>query len=722
MEKGITGTRNYYIMASGQFASVDHKTLKHENSFAIFDSLGDIRCIMPRSKGTEGIYHRGTRYVSHYELYISSYKPLLLSSSVKEDNSLFSVDMTNPDIEENGRVVLSKGSVHIQRSKFLCNNSCYEKIHLQNFSQKEVELEISLLFEADFADIFEVRGARRKNRGIKLPPSVGTDEVIVIYRGVDGIVRKTLIKFSPVPAAISTNQAIFTFKLAPKQKSSILVTFVFDPQHDNASREILSFKQALFKTKTSLNRWVETSTAIYTSNEQFNQWLQRSYADIAMLMTRTPYGDYPYAGIPWYTTIFGRDGIITAYETLWINPQIARGTLLTLSALQANYFDEKEDAQPGKIVHEIREGEMANTGEIPFKRYYGSIDATPLFIILASAYYDRTGDYKLIKEIWPNIKKAMNWLERYADIDSDGLIEYVPCKNGLINKGWKDSADSVFHADGTPAEAPIALVEVQGYAYRAKVEASRLAAMLNEHELAAHWRMEAQKTYELIDRFYMEQEGFYAIALDGKKRQCKIKTSNAGHLLFAKAVDPKKARIIAQTLFDKEFFSGWGIRTLANTQARYNPLSYHNGSVWPHDNAIIAAGLGAYGLKQYTLKILKGLFDASTFFDLNRLPELFCGFARRPHEGPTHYPVACHPQAWSSAAVFLLLQAALGISFHKNSLIFRYPMLPEFLDEVWIKNLTINGARVDLYLKRYQHDVVINVARKEGEVSIVIEK
>ncbi len=710
--------KQYQIVTASGHVSESHKTLKHEESFAIFDNYGDIKSIFPRHLGKEGIYYHGTRHISHFELYICGTKPLLLSSSIKEDNSLFTVDLANPDIFEYGAVVLKKGMVHIMRSKFLYNNSYYEKIHLQNFSTSLAELDLTILFESDFADIFEVRGAKRTKKGIKLPPSVSAREVTILYKGADNITRRTTVEFSITPATISPNQATFKFRLKPKQKRAFHIRVTFGEK----STDTLPYRKALFFVRKRLAEWERKSTLIHTSNEQFNEWLQRSFADIAMLTTKTPYGEYPYAGIPWFTTIFGRDGIITAYECLWINPEIARGTLATLAALQAHEISEKEDAQPGKIIHEIREGEMANTGDIPFKRYCGSVDATPLFVILAGRYYDRTNDKEFIKSIWDNIEAAVKWIDDYGDMDGDGFVEYMASKDGLINKGWKDSEDSVFHKNGELAEGPIALVEVQGYVYRAKKEASKLAGIMGKKELKEKWEREAEQIKSRINLFWSNRISFYGMAFDGKKELCEIKTSNPGHLLFSEAITREKAKIVAETLFEKEFFSGWGIRTLSSRETLYNPLSYHNGSIWPHDNAMIAMGLSLYGFKELALRIMKGLFDASTFFDMNRLPELFCGFPRRPHEGPTLYPVACHPQAWASGSVFLLLQAVLGLSFKRNTVKFSHPTLPEFLDEVWIKNLKVGGSSVDLYLKRYGMDVVINVTRKEGDVELIIEK
>lgn len=692
-------------------------TLKHEESFAIFNSFGNIDINL---NPEEGIYYKGTRFLSTLKLSIYDQMPILLSASVKEDNSLFIADLTNPHIS-NRETIIPEGNIHIFRMKFLYENCCYEKIRIKNFYFFPVKLEIRFYLENDFADVFEVRGYKREKKGQILSPQINKNKIKFIYKGLDNILRITEISFSPPSEEIHENCVVYELKLNPKESFSLYL--IIKCVIENENLPVYSYTKALYYIKKRLKDWEENSCKIYTSNEQFNQWIKRSWADIVMLTTYTPFGPYPYAGIPWFNTIFGRDGIITALECLWIEPSIAKGTLSFLVSTQAQDVNPDQDAQPGKIIHEIRKGEMAETGEIPYAKYYGSVDSTPLFVILASKYFERTGDLEFIKSIWKNIVKAILWIDEYGDLDKDGFVEYFPSKRGLINKGWKDSGDSVFYEDGKLAKPPIALVEIQGYVYKAKREGAKLARILGEKELALKWEKSAEKLKELIEeKFWCEEIKCFALALDGDKNLCKVRASNAGHLLFTKAISVSKARILTSLFFEKHFFSGWGIRTLSSLEKRYNPLSYHNGSVWPHDNALIAFGLSLYGFKEEALKILKSLFEASTFFKLHRIPELFCGFERRPNEGPTHYPVACHPQAWSAGAVFLILQGCLGLSFEKNEIRFKYPTLPEFLDEIWIRDLRVKGGKVDLYLKKYREDVVVNVIKKEGEVKILVEK
>ncbi len=693
-------------------------TLKHEESFAIFDPLGNIES---KGLGEQGIYYKGTRFLSKYEMFICKKKPLLLSSAIKEDNSVFTVDLTNFDILDKDKVVIPQGSIHIWKSKFLHKNCCYEKIYLKNFFIEPVEIELSFYFESDFADIFEIRGFKRKKRGEIFPPQIKKDQIDFIYKGIDNRKRITEISFSQPPDFISYDKAIFKIKLKPQQNFTFYLIIKCLIEGEKSKK--FSYNQALFLMKKHLKKWKDCACKIYTSNEQFNQWLKRSWADIIMLISNTDYGPYPFAGVPWFNTPFGRDGIITALECLWICPEIAKGTLAFLAATQAKDNDPEKDAQPGKIVHEIRRGELATVGEIPFAWYYGSVDATPLFIILAGYYLDRTGNLEFIKDIWPNIKSAIKWMDEYGDLDKDNFIEYIPSEIGLTNKGWKDSEDSVFYEDGRLAKPPIALIEVQGYAYKAKKEAAKIAKTLEIKDLALKWEKEAEELKAKIDKaFWCEDINFYALALDGEKRPCKVRSSNPGHLLFCEAIPLNKAKEIYNSFFEKHFFSGWGVRTLSSLEKRYNPLSYHNGSIWPHDNAIIAYGLSLYGFKNGTLRILKSLFEASTFFKLHRIPELFCGFPRRANEGPTHYPVACHPQAWAAGSVFLILQACLGLYIKDNIVFFKKPCLPKFLEEVWIKDLKVKNGRVDLYFKKYGEDVIVNVTEKEGDIKILIEK
>jgi glycogen debranching enzyme len=541
-------------------------------------------------------------------------------------------------------------------------------------------------------------------------------------RGLVGVERDTTRRFEPAPARLDTTAAEFVLKLKGGEGTRIVLRIGCGPPAKEGWN-IRQYYRSLRASRHALHEASGRAARLDGSNAVFNELARRSAADLYMLMTDTAHGPYPYAGIPWFSTVFGRDGIITALLTLWTDPTIAKGVLSFLAAEQATEVDPERDAEPGKILHEMRKGEMARLGEVPFARYYGSVDATPLFVMLAGEYHARTGDLATVRELWPNIKAALQWIDSFGDRDGDGFVEYDrQSAAGLVNQGWKDSGDAIFHADGALAEGPIALCEVQGYVYAAKCHAARLARALGEEPMAAQLDAAAERLRQQFEAaFWCEELSTYAIALDGRKRPCRVVTSNPGHALLTGIAAPDRAARVADTLLRVGSFSGWGIRTVAMSAARFNPISYHNGSVWPHDNAMIALGLARYGFKEPVLKILKGLFAAASYWEPRRLPELFCGFARR-RTGPTMYPVACSPQAWASAAVFALVQASLGLQFDSEACEIRFerPMLPDFLDHLHVRGLRLGDAEADVLLHRSGQEVAATVTRRHGQVRIVI--
>lgn len=718
-EKGGAGT-DFCLHATSSLQERRPRALKHGDTFAVFDHNGDAYAGLG---SPEGIYHRDTRYLSELRLTINGERPLLLSSTLRDDNATLTCDLTNPDLHSaDGQKFVEHGLVHLRRSRFLWNGASYERLSVRNFDLTAQRLRVEIAFAADFADLFEVRGSKREQRGVLEPPKVGRDEVVLAYRGLDQRRRVTRIRFDPAPDQLTAEQAVFDLELDSQKGRNLLMEVVFDHLPEGGVRACAGV--ALRQAHRSVRRAARRAASIETSHDIFNEAVRRSVSDLYMLVTETPEGPYPYAGIPWFSTVFGRDALITALQTLWFDPTIARGVLRHLAANQAIGFDPDADAEPGKIIHEVRCGEMAELKEVPFRKYYGSIDATPLFAMLAGAYLHRTGDLTTVRELWPHVQGALEWIDRYGDRDGDGFVEYGRYTDaGLLNQGWKDSHDSIFHDDGTLARGPIALVEVQAYVYGAWRAAAGIARALDQPERAAAYDRRAKALQQAFDDAFFDDElGTYVLALDGEKRPCRVRSSNAGHALLTGLALEDRVPSVVRTLMDSASFCGWGVRTIASGEARYNPISYHNGSVWPHDNSLIASGLANYGYKREAGHIFEGLFAASTYIDLRRLPELFCGFSRQSSRGPTFYPVACSPQAWAAAAPLYMLQSCLGLAFDPEAqrLMFNEPFLPPFLDRVVLRNLTIGAHVVDVALNRSGERVVADVLRREGSIQVVV--
>ncbi len=712
----------FYIQATSSRTDDRTRVLKQGDTFAVFDRFGDVQ---PVGLGEQGLYHDGTRFLSRLELRLGGRRPLLLSSTVRKENDLLAVDLSNPDLKDrDGGLVLARGELHLFRSKFIWKNSCYERLRISSFSREPIAVDLTFDFDADFADIFEVRGAKRPRRGQRTDQPAGEAGVCFVYEGLDGVTRRSRLTFDPVPAELTARRARFRLEMAPRQTATLVLTVACE--RGEQARPPLPVDRAFASLTGDLSRASFSSCRIQASSDDLDEWIARSVSDLQMMVTETPHGAYPYAGVPWFSTPFGRDGIITALEALWFEPALARGVLAYLAATQADRTEPERDAQPGKILHEARGGEMAALGEVPFGRYYGSVDATPLYVMLAAAYLRRTGDVAFVEKLAPHVDRALAWIQCAGDLDGDGFVEYArQTPKGLVQQGWKDSHDSIFHDDGTLAEGPIALCEVQGYVYAAFQGAAEIAAALGRSGDAEGYLRQARALRaRFAEKFWDAELGSYVLALDGQKRPCRVRSSNAGHALWTGIAEPAHARAVADVLMRDESFSGWGIRTVAMSEARYNPMSYHNGSIWPHDNAILAAGLARYGFGEAALRVFGGMLAASATVDLHRLPELFCGFARRPGEGPTLYPVACAPQAWASGAVFMLLAAVLGISIdgRRGQIAFDHPVLPPGLGELRLKALQVGGARVDLLIEPQPHDVGLTVLTRDGNVSVVVVK
>lgn len=715
MDQAIRIDDLWYIPVTSSHADDRIRVLKSDDGFAVFSRHGELG---RAGHGEQGLFFLGVRHLSFWEILLEGREPMLLNSTVRPDNGRLVIHQTAPDLSRDGAPWLPRGVIHLHRELVAHASAFTERLTLTSYHARTERFRLEYRFAADFRDIFEVRGMRRERRGEDHAPEVRGDAVVLGYTGLDGVERRTRIGFSPAPAHLSADRAGFDIELAPGTRQVIELTVSCDggrggfhvPRHDDSVEAI--------------DREVEddrrSRAQVFSDNRLFNDWIERSAADLQMLVTRTPHGPYPYAGVPWFSTAFGRDGLVTALQTLWAHPAMARGVLSFLAATQATHHDPATEAEPGKILHEMREGEMAALGEIPFGRYYGSVDATPLFVMLAGRYYRRTGDAEFARRIWPNVERALDWIA--ARLDADGFLRYARSGDkGLLHQAWKDSDDSVFHADGSDAPPPLALCEVQGYAYAACRQGARLAEVVGEADAARRWRERAEALRQRFEeRFWLPGQGFYALALDGNDRPCAVRSSNPGHVLYTGIAAPDRAARTARALVSPAAFNGWGVRTVFEGEPRYNPMSYHNGSVWPHDTAIAAAGMARYGFRDEALKLVEGLFSAAVLFDMHRLPELFCGFERLPGQSPTHYPVACSPQAWASGAVFMLLEAFLGLHFDPAAprVYLHHPRLPEYLDWLRIRGLAHKGCQLDLVVRRHGQDIAVNIERRQGPIEL----
>jgi glycogen debranching enzyme len=695
-----------------------HETLKHDDAFAVMDTHGDIGAFGDRSNG---FFFNDTRYLSRLELLVARNAPLLLGSTLDGTDLQLCSDLTNPDVYADGTLWLPKDAVHIYRTSYVRDGAMRQRLQFTNHSNEDLELAVSLVFDCDFSDIFEVRGMRRESRGTVSRHIQSSQSVIYAYKGLDDVIRRTAIHVEPEPVSLTETAALYYLHLAPKRSAKIYFTAAAESGHAHPH---CSYVKGLRDAHRTLRRAELQTTGVSVSNPELDIVLKRAVSDLRLLTTNTDDGPYPYAGTPWYSTTFGRDALITALQVMWLDPAIARGVLRRLARFQAQIHDADADAQPGKILHEMRGGEMAALREIPFGRYYGSVDSTPLFVLVAGAYLQITGDNDFLVEIWPAVLRALDWIDGPGDPDGDGFVEYArETDSGLSNQGWKDSSDAVFHRDGSLARGPIAIVEVQAYVYAAKCAAARMAYKLGEPARGDELLRQAETLRANFERnFWCDDIGCYALALDGEKKRVDVRSSNAAHLLFTGIAGRERAARIATQILSPNFFSGWGVRTIATSEARYNPMSYHNGSVWPHDNAMIAAGFCRYGFSDHIHPIFNGLLDAALEMDQRRLPELFCGFRRRPGRAPILYPVACAPQAWASGAMLHMLSSLLGLEIDAASrtITLKSPRLPESVGTISIRGLRVGGGSADFVLRRKHDTVIADVTDSRGGAKVIM--
>lgn len=718
MEKVIKVGDFWYIPTTSSRADDRVRVLKSDDGFAVLSRHGEIGWA---GLAEQGFYFLGTRHLSRWHLSTENHTLILLNSTVRLDNNRLIVDQTNPDIYRNDELWLPKDCIHFRRELATHRHVLSEHLKVANFYDDPRRLRLQYSFTADFADIFEVRGVKRKQKGQMGKTVVDGDAVILSYTGLDAVTRRTRIGFNRTPDELESESACFELDLEPGESFILEASICCDC---GGHPFFLSKHQdTVDAIDRDMSRGDAERAKVWTDNEQFNDWINRSNDDLLLLTTETRHGLYPYAGIPWFATPFGRDGLITALQTLWGQPGIARGVLAFLAATQAQNEDPINEAEPGKILHELREGEMAALGEIPFRRYYGTVDATPLFVVLAGRYFGRTHERAFIEQLWPNIQAALNWIVTRRD--EHGFLTYQRHgERGLVHQGWKDSNDSVFHRDGRPAKGPIALCEVQGYACEAFYYGAELTAALGRKDEARQWSWLADQLRQRIDSYFWSDDlGTYALALDGDGAPCRIRTSNAAHLLYSGVATPARAARVAKQLTSTAAYNGWGLRTVFAGEPRYNPMSYHNGSIWPHDTAIAVSGLSRYDFKREALTLIEGLFNAAIMLDQNRLPELFCGFEKIPGQAPTLYPSACSPQAWASGAVFMLIEAMLGLKVDASDcrIHLSHPQMPDYLNWLRIQNLRCGDGAMDLIVRRHDKDVGVNIENRQGEVSLSVE-
>jgi len=705
------------------------QVLKHLDLFLLSDSFGDIH---PDGRGL-GLYDGDTRILSCSVLHIAGERPVILHSD-PGGSWRGVVQATNPEFRKDpgdkmgGDERILRQTVSIGRERTLAE-AYRERLDVQNHGPIPFDCDVEIEFDADYADIFEVRGYERASRGELLPIELTGDGGLVFgYTGLDGVTVRTHISFDPPP----------TLQRADDGRSGSVVARWAEPLRPGERRQIawtIRSTREPALTVVALDpdatdpagahaTWLDQNSVIETDHELINQVIRRSLDDLCLLESTDPVGDrFIAAGVPWFSTLFGRDALIASMQAIAFAPRLATQTLEILAKRQATAVDAWRDAEPGKILHELRTGEMSRTGELPFAPYYGSIDSTPLWLILLGETHDWTGDDGLVDRLWPNALAALDWIDKWGDRDGDGFVEYERrAESGLRNQGWKDSSDAIRWLDGTLAETPVALAEVQGYVFDAKRRIAKLARRRGEPGLADKLEREALELQRRFAAQFRLADGSIAMALDGAKRPVDAIGSNAGHALWSGIVRPEDAPAVAAALGTAEMVSGWGLRTFAADQPGYNPIGYHTGTVWPHDTAIAAAGLRRYGFDDAADTLSSGILAAAQHFPAFRLPELFCGFDRASTGSPIAYPVACSPQAWAAGSALMLIRTMLGLGADAASrrLTLDRPILPAGLTKVVVRRIRVGDWSCDLLLHRWRGLTSAEVLRKDAGLEVVV--
>ncbi len=707
--------------------SITHAVvIKEGDLFFLSEPDGSV----PLSEGHGfGLYYHDCRFLNGYTLRMGGQKAEALVANA-ERGAMARLGLFNPELRWDSQT-LPKHQVEIRWSRAISSKhlALLDTLTLHSLTAEPVSLPITLSFQSGFEDIFAIRGLFQGKRGTLHAPEWREEVLHFLYEGADGINRELEIHFAPDPASTERNSAHFQIELAGKGCRELQVSlFVRESGAAKADGELVQSRVGRPASETLPRNMpipsCEQRGQVRTDSLLLNRVLDRSLRDLGVLRSDLGQEAYFAAGVPWFVALFGRDSIITAMQTLAYDPGIAEQTIRLLAEHQGTKADPWREEDPGKILHELRVGEMANLREVPHTPYYGTVDATPLWLMLVGQHAAWTGDLRVFRELRGHIEAALNWIERYGDSDADGYVDYE-CRidKGLANQGWKDSADGIVNADGSLARAPIALVEVQGYVYRAKLEMAALFHRAGETERADQLENDARQLHKRFNQDFWVKDGYYALALQQGKSQAAVLSSNAGHALWTGIAESERARKTADHLLSREMFNGWGIRTLSAAAVRYNPLGYHLGTVWPHDNSLIGAGFKRYGLDAEALRILSGMIEAAVHFDAHRLPELFGGFAREDYGIPVSYPVACQPQAWAAGAVPYLLTSTLGLepeAFERRLRVVR-PVLAENVNHLEFHQLQVGKARVDLLFERTVHGIDVRVLAAEGDLEILIE-
>ena len=685
---------------------MNYQVLKDNQLFLLTDLHGNIPLDHPYGLG---LYKEDTRFLSEMNVTINGEAPILLQSAMDQEDRPVTM-LTNPHIEKNGEVELWRESIEITRTRYLYNDILYENVQVRNYNPHPLQFSLEFSFQADFADMFIVRGFQNGELGEKLETKKSQESMTFGYMGTDNIKRETVISWEQGKEIRMRNEELLVpFDLNHSEVSEI--TFIITPVIDGEKPDFVPKTLAIEESSLEREAWNSKVTEIETDHPLLKKVIQRSLSDMHTLVTDVGHGPFLVAGLPWFGVPFGRDSLIAALQMLPFNSGIAKGTLRTLSQYQGSKKDAWRDEEPGKIMHEIRYGELARTDQIPFTPYYGTVDATPLFVVLAVEYAKWTKDLSFIEEILPNLEKAIKWIEEYGDRDGDGFVEYhQEASKGIANQGWKDSEDSIVHRSGNFAESPIALAEVQGYVYHAMTGMADIYQSLNLPEKSEELKRKSKKLKSEYDTaFWMDEFDYYAIALDHNKQQVGTITSNPGHLLLADLIPQAKLESVVNRLLSKEMFSGYGIRTMAEGEAAYNPMSYHDGSVWPHDNSLILLGLGKQQRQSEAVRIIEGLLQAASHFEYNRLPELFCGYSMEKRD-VVPYPVACSPQAWAAGTALTFIQTMLGIYPELNGRQIKLqPKLLPGMNELVVKDMSLGDGQLSLKVYRVEKGYEIEV-------------